>query len=98
MLLQKNWQKSITGKGPEQILHRVLMIQGETMKTTVIGLDFGTLSARAAAFDIKTGEEKASAVFIYPHGCLDEKLPESGFRETRYLANGFYLLHHAAGG
>ena len=46
------------------------------MKTTVIGLDFGTLSARAAAFDIRTGEEKASAVFVYPHGCLDERLPE----------------------
>ena len=37
------------------------------MKTTVIGLDFGTLSARAAAFDIRTGEEKSE--LIPPEQC-----------------------------
>ncbi|MBR0087439.1 MAG: ribulokinase [Lachnospiraceae bacterium] len=46
------------------------------MRKTVIGVDFGTLSARAAAFDIQTGEELASSTFYYPHGCLDTILPD----------------------
>ncbi len=45
------------------------------MKHHVIGIDFGTLSARALLLDAVTGEELASALFPYPHGVLDTALP-----------------------
>ena len=44
-------------------------------KKYTIGIDFGTLSARAVALDLETGVEAAEAVFPYPHGVMDEKLP-----------------------
>ena len=44
------------------------------MKCT-IGIDFGTLSARAVALDLETGLEVAEAVFAYPHGVMDVQLP-----------------------
>ncbi len=40
-----------------------------------VGVDFGTLSARAVALDLSTGEEAAEAVFAYPHGVMDRFLP-----------------------
>lgn len=40
-----------------------------------IGVDFGTLSARAVALELATGEEIAEAVFEYPHGVMDLQLP-----------------------
>ena len=40
-----------------------------------LGIDFGTLSARALLVDVADGREIASAVFEYPHGVMDEKLP-----------------------
>lgn len=40
-----------------------------------IGLDFGTLSARAVLVDTRDGREIASAVFDYPHGVMDSALP-----------------------
>ena len=40
-----------------------------------IGVDFGTLSARAVAFELATGKEVAEAVFDYPHGVMDLQLP-----------------------
>ncbi|NLB35952.1 MAG: ribulokinase [Clostridiales bacterium] len=45
------------------------------MSKYAIGIDFGTLSARALLVNVVTGEELASAVFNYPHGVMDEKLP-----------------------
>ena len=45
------------------------------MKNYTIGIDFGTLSARAIAMDLETGEEAAESVFDYPHGVMDDKLP-----------------------
>ncbi len=41
----------------------------------VLGLDFGSLSARALLMDTRTGTETASAVFDYPHGVMDRALP-----------------------
>ncbi|MBQ3085325.1 MAG: ribulokinase [Clostridia bacterium] len=44
-------------------------------KNYVIGIDYGTLSARAILMDLRNGEEVASAVYTYPHGVMDDTLP-----------------------
>lgn len=44
-------------------------------KKYTIGIDFGTLSARAVALDLQTGMEVAEAVYPYPHGVMDVQLP-----------------------
>ena len=41
-----------------------------------IGVDFGTLSARALVVDVETGRELGGAVMDYPHGVLQECLPD----------------------
>ena len=41
-----------------------------------IGVDFGTLSARALVVEVGTGRELGSAVMNYPHGVMDEQLPD----------------------
>lgn len=41
-----------------------------------IGIDFGTQSARAVTMDLQTGEELASAEYVYPHGVMDRQLPD----------------------
>ena len=46
------------------------------MPVVTIGLDFGTLSARALVADVATGAELASAAMDYPHGVMDERLPD----------------------
>lgn len=45
------------------------------MKYT-IGLDYGTLSVRALLLELDTGREVAESVFTYPHGVMDEALPD----------------------
>lgn len=40
-----------------------------------LGVDFGTLSARALIIDIHTGQELGAAVAEYPHGVMEEALP-----------------------
>ena len=40
-----------------------------------IGIDFGTLSARAVALELATGREAAQAVYEYPHGVMDRAIP-----------------------
>ena len=45
-----------------------------------IGVDFGTESARSLVLDLHTGEELAVDVVSYPHGVIDQTLPESGER------------------
>lgn len=42
----------------------------------VIGVDFGTASARALLVEVETGRECAVAVSPYPHGVLDKTLPD----------------------
>lgn len=45
------------------------------MKKYVIGVDFGTLSARALLVDAVSGDELAEDTFEYPHGVISEALP-----------------------
>lgn len=53
-----------------------------------VGVDFGTLSARALVAEIGTGRELASATMDYAHGVMTEKLP-TGER----LKSDFALQH-----
>jgi len=41
-----------------------------------IGIDFGTESGRAVLVEVATGREKASAVYEYANGVMDEALPD----------------------
>lgn len=43
-----------------------------------LGLDYGTESARALLVDVETGEEVATDVLPYPHGVIDDRLPDGG--------------------
>lgn len=43
-----------------------------------VGIDFGTESGRAVVVRVRDGEELASSVCQYPHGVIDQSLPESG--------------------
>ena len=45
------------------------------MAKYTIGVDFGTLSARALVVEVGTGRELADATMNYPHGVMDEYLP-----------------------
>ncbi len=40
-----------------------------------IGIDYGTLSARAVVVDVSGGKELSEAVYEYPHGVIDKTLP-----------------------
>lgn len=62
--------------------------RGFFMKKYTIGIDFGTLSARAVAMELATGSEVAEAVFVYPHGVMDTQLPTG-----RKLPPQFALQH-----
>ena len=54
------------------------------MSKYAIGIDFGTLSARALVAEIGTGRELGSAAMDYPHAVLDRQLPD-GTRRTAVL-------------
>jgi len=41
-----------------------------------IGVDFGTQSGRSVLVEVDTGKEIATAVKYYPHGVMDEYLPD----------------------
>ena len=43
-----------------------------------LGIDFGTLSARALLVEVETGREVASSVYEYSNAVIDEALPSSG--------------------
>jgi len=58
------------------------------MAKYTIGIDFGTLSARALLCETDTGRELGEAVFEYPHGVMDEFLSDG----TR-LKPGWALQH-----
>ena len=44
----------------------------------VIGVDFGTLSARALVVRVRDGAEAGTAVSEYPHGAIDRSLDGHG--------------------
>ncbi len=50
------------------------------MAKYTIGVDFGTESGRAVLVDVGSGREITSAVYVYVHGVIDERLPDSGKR------------------
>lgn len=58
------------------------------MKQYVIGVDFGTLSARAIILDVKNGDIAAEYTSAYKHGVMDRELP-NGSR----LPDNFALQH-----
>lgn len=46
------------------------------MSKYVIGVDYGTLSARAIVLEVGTGRELRDAAMDYPHAVMDEYLPD----------------------
>jgi L-ribulokinase len=46
----------------------------------VVGVDFGTLSARAVVVRVSDGAELGYGVHRYPHGVLDDRFPPTGQR------------------
>ena len=46
-------------------------------KKYALGIDFGTESARAVLVDLSNGKDVAAAVFPYPDGVIDERLPHT---------------------
>lgn len=58
-------------------------------KKYTIGVDYGTQSGRAVLVEVDTGREIATAVKIYPHGVMDEYLPD---KKTK-LPNDWALQH-----
>ncbi|HEY8529285.1 MAG TPA: ribulokinase [Paenibacillaceae bacterium] len=51
-----------------------------------IGIDYGTQSGRAVLIDLADGAEVADHVTPYPHGVIDEELPEGGVKLGREWA------------
>jgi L-ribulokinase len=51
-----------------------------TGRQVVIGVDFGTESARALVVDAADGRVRGSGVAAYRHGVIDERLPVAGER------------------
>lgn len=45
------------------------------MSKYVVGIDFGTLSARSILVDVSDGTIKAASSMDYPHGVMERKLP-----------------------
>ena len=71
------------------------------MSKYAIGIDYGTLSARALVVEIGTGREVGTAVMAYPHAVMDETLPDG----TRLMAtivdvapDGMLALRHSDDG
>lgn len=77
------------------------------MQTTkyVIGLDYGTLSARAVLVATDSGKVVAESVCSYPHGILSEELPADfalqeidDYVETMYCTAGGEGIRLPGGG
>ena len=64
------------------------------MPKYAIGVDFGTLSARALVLEMGTGRELCSATMNYPHAVMDEYLPD-GTKLQDYLDCLKYVIPEA---
>jgi L-ribulokinase len=60
----------------QRSIHRRKKGRKVHMAKYVIGLDFGTLSARAVLVNVQNGRILADCVFDYPHGVMDRALPD----------------------
>jgi L-ribulokinase len=60
-------------------------------KKYAIGVDYGTQSGRAVLVSLSDGAELADHVTPYPHGVIDEELPEGGVK----LEHDWALQHPA---
>lgn len=58
-------------------------------KKYTIGVDFGTLSGRSVLVEVESGNEIAVSIKEYPHGVMDEYLPDG---KTK-LGNDWALQH-----
>lgn len=47
------------------------------MGKKVIGIDYGTLSARAVILDVDNGELCGSSTYVYPHGVMEDGYPDN---------------------
>ncbi len=54
------------------------MCAHSTSPAYAVGVDFGTLSARALVVRVHDGAEMGTAVWEYPHGVVDQALPSTG--------------------
>lgn len=58
------------------------------MAKYVIGIDYGTLSARAVLVDARDGRELTSREYVYPHGVMNERdICKTAPRSTTALAH-----------
>ena len=57
-------------------------------RTTVIGLDFGSLSCRGILVDAADGSILCESEYVYPHGAMDKHLPDG-----TPLPDGWVLQH-----
>ena len=58
------------------------------MTAYTMGFDFGSLSVRGILVDVYTGKEVGTAVYEYPHGIMEDHLPDG----TK-IPEGFALQH-----
>ena len=61
----------------------------------VVGVDFGTLSARALVVRVSDGAEAGTAVSEYPHGVIDRSLAGVGAAAGLGAAGPGRLHRHA---
>ena len=62
----------------------------------VVGVDFGTLSGRAVVVRVSDGAELGTAVHDYPHGVVEEALPDGAAAAARLGAAGARGLRRRA--
>jgi L-ribulokinase len=64
-------------------------------KPLVIGVDFGTLSARAVLVDARNGRELASASADYANGVICERLGTAKLKTQSALQNPPTIFWHS---
>lgn len=70
-----NYLLTLSSKTTDETKRIIFIERDSTMRTT-IGIDFGTLSARALLLDIDSGQELACGVCEYPQAVITTHLPD----------------------